>query len=84
MEDHRRPPPRMRTFKSGTLVFNRAGGVTGIVRNLSQTGAMLELETVIGIPDEFTLLIEADQFKRPCRVVWRRPTRMGVEFVQSS
>jgi len=81
MEDRRRPPPRQRTYKSGTLVFNRAGGVTGIVRNLSETGAMLEVETVIGIPDEFTLLIEVDHFRRECQVVWRRPTRLGVRFM---
>ena len=81
MDERRRPPPRQRTFKSGTIVFNRAGGVTGMVRNLSQTGAMLEVESVIGIPDEFTLLIEHDHFRRNCRVVWRRPTRIGVEFM---
>ena len=81
MEEHRRPPPRHRTLKAGTIVFNRAGGITGLVRNLSQTGAMLEVETVIGIPDDFTLLIETDHFKRDCHVVWRRPTRIGVEFV---
>jgi hypothetical protein len=81
MDDRRRPPPRQRTLKSGTIVFNRAGGVTGRVRNLSRTGAMLEVETVIGIPDDFTLLIESDGFRRKCRVVWRQPKRMGVEFI---
>jgi hypothetical protein len=80
MDERRRPPARQRTFKSGTIVFNRAGGITGVVRNLSPTGAMLEVESVIGIPDEFTLLIEVDHFKRPCHVVWRRPTRLGVQF----
>ena len=79
MED-RRAHPRKRTFKSGTLAFNRAGGITGIVRNLSETGAMLEVESVIGVPDEFTLLVEVDHFKRTCHVVWRQPTRMGVHF----
>jgi hypothetical protein len=80
MNERRRPPQRHRTFKAGTLVFNRAGGVSGIVRNLSQTGAMLELETVIGIPDDFTLLIASDHSMRQCRVVWRQPKRLGVEF----
>ena len=81
MDERRRPPPRKRTFKSGTIVFNRAGGITGIVRNVSESGAMLEVESVLDIPDEFTLVIEVDHFKRACRVVWRRPTRLGVEFI---
>jgi len=81
MDERRRPPARKRTFKSGTIAFNRAGGITGIVRNLSDRGAMLEVESVLGIPDEFTLLIDVDHFKRSCRVIWRRPTRLGVEFI---
>lgn len=81
MDERRRPPPRRRTYKCGTLVFNRAGGITGLVRNISQTGAMLEVESVLDVPDEFTLLIEVDRFKRQCRVVWRQPTRLGVKFI---
>jgi hypothetical protein len=81
MDDRRRPPARKRTFKSGTIAFNRAGGITGVVKNVSDTGAMIEVESVVGIPDEFTLVIEVDHFKRPCRVIWRQPTRIGVQFL---
>jgi hypothetical protein len=42
---------------------------------------MLEVESVIGIPDEFTPFIEADHFKRSCRIVWRQPNRIGVRFL---
>ncbi len=80
MEEHR-TSPRKRTFKSATITFNRGGGITSLVKNLSDTGAMLEVETVVGIPDEFTLVIEADHLKRPCRIVWRQPTRIGVHFL---
>jgi hypothetical protein len=81
MEDRRRPPARRRTYKAGTLIFSRTGGATSLVRNLSQTGAMLEVESDVAIPDEFTLRIEADHFQRGCRVVWRQQKRLGVEFV---
>ena len=79
--EERRATSRKRTFKSGTIAFNRAGGITGIVKNLTSQGAMVEVESVLGIPDEFTLVIEADHFKRPCKVIWRQAKRMGVAFL---
>jgi hypothetical protein len=80
MQD-RRALPRSRTLKSGIIEFNRAGGITCTVRNLSDIGAMLEVESVIGIPDEFGLFVEADKLKRDCKVAWRRSTRLGVKFL---
>jgi PilZ domain len=79
--ENRRLHPRKRTFKSGTIAFNRAAGISGIVKNISDGGAMLEVESVLGIPDDVTLVIEADHFKRECRVAWRQPTRIGVQFL---
>jgi hypothetical protein len=37
-----------------------------------------------GIPDEFLLLVEHDQLKKNCRVIWRQPTKLGVEFLSST
>jgi hypothetical protein len=51
------------------------------VRNISPIGACLEVAGPAGIPDEFLLLIEHDQLKKNCRVIWRQPTKLGVEFV---
>jgi len=81
MLERRAAPPRQRTFKAGTIAFNRAAGITGTVKNLSPFGAMVEVQSVIGIPDEFTLVIKADHFKRDCKVIWRKPTRIGVRFI---
>ena len=80
--DERRKVHRHRTLKAGLISFNRAGTVSCRVRNLSLIGACLEVASQIGIPDDFTLLIESDQVKHPCHVVWRTATRMGVEFQQ--
>jgi PilZ domain len=77
----RRAIPRQRIFKSGTIAFNRAGGITATVKNLTRSGAMLEVESVLGIPDEFTLVLAADHSKWPCKVVWRQAKRLGVCFV---
>ena len=73
--------PRKRQLKAGTIGFNGGGGIDSIVKNLSGTGALLQVESVIGIPDQFTLFIETEKFKRDCQVVWRQPTRLGIRFV---
>jgi hypothetical protein len=79
MEEKRRVQ-RHRTLKAGSISFNRAGGIDCRVRNLSPAGALLEVASQVGIPDDFTLVIEIDHVKQPCHVIWRTATRMGVEF----
>ena len=79
MEDRRRVQ-RHRTLKAGIINFNRAGGVDCRVRNLSPSGACLEVASQIGIPNEFVLVVERDHMKAPCQVIWRTATRLGVAF----
>ncbi len=79
MEDRRRVQ-RHRTLKAGIINFNRAGGVDCRVRNLSPSGACLEVASQIGIPNEFVLVVESDHMKAPCQVIWRTATRLGVAF----
>ena len=78
--DEKRKVQRHRTRKAGSISFNRAGGIDCRVRNMSPAGALLEVVSQVGIPDDFTLVIELDQLKQPCHVIWRTATRMGVEF----
>lgn len=78
--EERRAALRHRTLKAGIIAFNRAGGISCTVRNLSDRGANLEVESPVGIPDDFTLAIDSDHLLRHCRVVWRANHRLGVEF----
>src|SRR5690242_21030508 len=78
--DERRKIARHRTLKAGSITFNRAGGIDCRVRNLSPAGAMLEVASQFGIPDDFVLVIETDHLTRPCHVIWRAATRIGVQF----
>jgi PilZ domain-containing protein len=71
--------PRHRVLKAGTISFGGAG-ISCTIRNLSDTGAALEVTSPIGIPQEFILLVEADHSSRQCRVVWRKEHRIGVTF----
>lgn len=81
MEEERRQSSRRRTLKGAHIVFG--GGrstISCLVRNLSDTGALLRVESPIGIPDIFTLVIPGE-LQHEARVVRRSGTEVGVTFV---
>ncbi len=75
----RRISPRMRTLKGGQIVWPTGTSVKCIIRNLSETGACLEVHSPV--PHTFELVFDGDESRRSCRVVWRKETRIGVEFI---
>jgi hypothetical protein len=79
MNEHRKRQ-RLRVLKGGTISIGLATGIDCVVRNISEYGACLEIESPVGIPDNFTLLIMVDNAKRACHVVWRKARRIGVRF----
>jgi hypothetical protein len=81
--DDRRKLPRHRTFKAGSIAFNRAGTIDCRVRNLSPIGACLEVASQLGIPDDFILVVESERLKQHCHVIWRTEARLGVAFTGS-
>ena len=83
----RRNGPRHRVQKIATIKFNQnagfhpTGNVDCHVRSLSPMGARLEVASKIGIPDKFILWLEFDELEKPCQVVWRANTKLGVKFM---
>ena len=74
-----RSAPRHRVLKAGTIEFG--GGAIGcLVRNLSTTGAALEITSQVGIPETFALIVPGDGLHLQCDVVWRKGYRIGVTF----
>ena len=76
----KRGTPRHRVLKAGTIEFG-SGGIDCRVRNLSDSGAALEVASPVGIPECFNLVIAADGSSKPCRVVWRKEKSIGVMFL---
>ncbi len=76
----KRAVPRRRVLKHGTLAFGDGGSVDCTVRNLSASGARLEVVSPLGVPAAFTLVIGADGSMRRCRAVWSHDKRIGVTF----
>jgi hypothetical protein len=71
---------RHRVEKAARIEFGGGGTIDCVVRDLSITGAALEVSSQIGIPAKFTLIIPGDALHLPCAVVWRSQYRIGVHF----
>ena len=70
---------RKRVLKAGAIEFTGSGGrIACAVRNISDTGAAVELDGLIPIPRELVLIVEA--VARPCHIIWRKEKRIGVTF----
>jgi hypothetical protein len=82
IEQEAREASRRRVLKTGSIVFNRAGHIDCLIRNLSLTGACLEVVSPIGIPDRFILLVRSGkaEHRHSCHVAWRKENRIGVAF----
>jgi hypothetical protein len=76
----KRAAPRSRVLKRGMIAFGGGGGIDCTVRNLSASGARVDVACPMGLPASFTLVIEADQFIRRCHPVWSKDSRIGVVF----
>lgn len=72
--------PRVRVMKAAKIEY---GGIKTpcVVRDLSITGAALEISELSGIiPANFNLIMPEDGLKLPCHVVWRSGFKIGVAF----
>jgi diguanylate cyclase (GGDEF)-like protein len=79
--NERRAEPRGRTFLGGKIIFNAGRSTIDCkVRDLSNDGACLEVESQTGIPVQFQLLVADDKEPRACNLAWQSDHRMGVSF----
>ena len=79
-KQERQNEARRRALKGARIVFKgHEALIDCTVSNLSDRGARLKVESPIGIPDSFDLVLEHAPV-RYCRVTWRKATQIGVEF----
>lgn len=77
----KRLAPRRNTTIRALIVFNGGRGKTDcVIRNLSESGAKLEVASVGSIPQTFDLIAPSHR-PHPCRVVWRALRELGVQFL---
>ena len=77
--DEKRGTQRQHILKAGTISFD-GSGIDCLVRNMSGEGANLEVESQIGIPNSFDLVIDSEHNNHQCHVIWRKARRIGVAF----
>jgi len=73
----RRERPRDRVLRIATIKFE-GGEISCLVRNISTTGAALDVSSSTNVPEFFTLFTDGSH--RSCQTIWRRQKRIGVAF----
>jgi hypothetical protein len=77
-----RPSPRRRMLKTAIASYNDHKITMEVVlRDMSETGVKLKLNSPDPLPEHFTLYIELDGITVDCQVVWRRGREIGATFI---
>ena len=75
----RRAVPRNPVLMSGAIEF--AGGtISCSIRNISISGASLDVTNPLDVPERVNLVFKADRTHIPCHVIWRQEEQIGVAF----
>lgn len=83
MSKERRTNPRRSIHQLGLIVRIDESIVSECtIRDVSATGAQLNLKMPDNVPDEFDLLLsKRARVSRRCEVVWRSKDRIGARFL---
>jgi len=78
----KRAERRHRALKTGNVLFNGGYNSYGCtIRNMTDAGVMVEMESTGGIPSEFDFRIKDDTKKYKAQVIWREAKRMGLQYI---
>jgi hypothetical protein len=69
-------------LEPGMIEFH-GRSVACLVRNLSESGAALDVISPSEIPDRFTLALPLEGASHRCCLMWRREMEIGVRFQQN-
>ena len=77
--NEKRISPRKRVLKGAFIITSdKAPKLACTVKNISDTGAALQVSTTFGLPAAFDLIV--DNQRHHCRSMWRTDTKIGVKF----
>ena len=67
-------------LKGAKIIFNNGNSTISCqIRDQSENGARLKVDSILGIPESFALKIMAED-PRACKVAWRTNRELGVTF----
>jgi hypothetical protein len=77
----KRKEQRHRVLKDGKIVSPTLHGAIDVrIRDLSQSGALIEVPMATIVPDAYGLLVVSQSRVYPAATRWRKGDRLGVEF----
>ena len=72
---------RVRTFLGGRIVFHDGAYIYDcIVRDLSESGARVEIPEARLVPRRFYFLVSKEEVAYDCELVWRTRMMAGIRF----
>jgi hypothetical protein len=77
----RRKITRTRVLKGAKFLLGNSSVRDCVVRDLTNAGAGVEVPNTIDLPEALDLTFNGSRSSRRCRLVWRRISKTGVEFV---
>ena len=80
-KSERRESARLRVFKGAKLVLGTSSLIDCVVRNMTNAGARIQIANTVELPEAFGLSFDGGYTVKPCRIVWRSVTEIGVEFL---
>lgn len=55
-----------------------------VVSDVSESGARIDVQDSTALPDHFVLMLTSNgSARRFCRVMWRKPNQVGVQFTRN-
>jgi len=73
---------RSRVLKSAKLVFGASSMIDCVVRNLTTAGAHVDIPETAELSESVTMTFDGGRTLRACRIVWRKPNEVGLEFTR--
>ena len=73
---------RSRVLKSAKLVFGASSMIDCVVRNLTTAGAHVHIPDTTELSESVTMTFDGGRTLRACRIVWRKPNEVGLEFTR--
>ena len=81
MGEEHRSAPRVRSVLKGEIRYeNGLMSTPCVIRDLSETGARIELPGDLALPDHFDLFIEKKNQTRPAVLKRKRGVEIGIAF----
>jgi 2-succinyl-5-enolpyruvyl-6-hydroxy-3-cyclohexene-1-carboxylate synthase len=79
-EDARRVAKRQRVLKTAKIVLDDWRAIDCTLRDVSETGAKIIVDSTGHIPEKFRLFLSSDNTIRDVQIAWKQHNMLGVHF----